>query len=71
VSSSHPQAKRDRIDWTDLTGESWILAAIDSIARTILEDEFRQGGLMVPDAAVATHSMQLRMQPQLESISPL
>src|SRR5260370_34455068 len=51
-----------RIDWADLTGESWILAATDSIARTILEDEFRQRGLTVPDAAIATYSMQLRLQ---------
>ena len=34
----------------------------DSIARTILEDEFRQRGLTVPDAAIATYSMQLRLQ---------
>jgi DNA-binding transcriptional LysR family regulator len=62
VSSTHPLAMRDRIDWADLTGESWILAATDSIARTILEDEFRQRGLTVPEAAIATYSMQLRLQ---------
>jgi DNA-binding transcriptional LysR family regulator len=62
ASSTHPLAMRDRIDWADLTGEAWILAATDSIARTILEDEFRQRGLTVPDAAIATYSMQLRLQ---------
>jgi DNA-binding transcriptional LysR family regulator len=62
TSSTHPLATRDRIDWADLTGEIWILAATDSIARTILEDEFRQRGLTVPDAAIATYSMLLRLQ---------
>jgi DNA-binding transcriptional LysR family regulator len=59
---SHPFAKRDRIDWADLTEASWILAATDSVARTILEDEFRRRGLPLPDAAIATYSMQLRLQ---------
>jgi len=62
ASSTHPLAKRDRVDWADLTGEAWILAATDSIARIPLEDEFRQRGLAVPDAAVATYSMELRLQ---------
>ena len=31
VSSTHPLAVRGRVDWTDLTGESWILAATDSV----------------------------------------
>jgi DNA-binding transcriptional LysR family regulator len=60
--SSHPFAMRDRIDWVDLTEASWILAATDSVARTILEDEFRRRGLPLPDAAIATYSMQLRLQ---------
>ncbi|WP_375788596.1 LysR family transcriptional regulator [Bradyrhizobium sp. Pha-3] len=62
TSSTHPLAARKRIDWADLTGESWILAATDSMARITLEDEFRQRGLKVPDAAIATYSMQLRQQ---------
>jgi DNA-binding transcriptional LysR family regulator len=62
ASSTHPLAMRGRVDWADLTGEPWILAATDSIARTILEDEFRRRGLTVPDAAIATYSMQLRLQ---------
>jgi len=62
VGSTHPLAMRDQIDWADLTKEPWILAATDSIARTILEDEFRQRSLTVPDAAIATYSMQLRLQ---------
>jgi DNA-binding transcriptional LysR family regulator len=62
VGSTHPLAMQDQIDWADLTKEPWILAATDSIARTVVEDEFRRRGLMVPDAAIAVYSMQLRLQ---------
>jgi DNA-binding transcriptional LysR family regulator len=60
--STHPLAARDRIEWTELTGATWILAATDSIARIILEDEFRQRGLTVPDAAIGIYSVQPRLQ---------
>lgn len=62
ASSTHHVASWSEVNWSDLTGETWILAATDSIARLILEDQFRQRGLPVPDAAVATYSMQLRLQ---------
>ena len=50
ASSTHHLARRNEVNWSDLTGETWILAATDSIARLILEDQFRQRGLPVPDA---------------------
>jgi DNA-binding transcriptional LysR family regulator len=62
ASSVHPLAMRDQVDWADLTGEAWILAPTDSMARTILEGEFRRRSLTVPEAAIATYSMQLRLQ---------
>jgi DNA-binding transcriptional LysR family regulator len=61
-SSVHPLAMREEIDWADLTGEAWILAPTDSMARTILEGEFTRRGLTAPDAVIATYSMQLRLQ---------
>jgi DNA-binding transcriptional LysR family regulator len=62
TSAQNRWANQRDIDLTELAEEPWILAPPHNVARTLLEDAFRDKGLEPPRPRVTTYSMQLRMQ---------
>jgi DNA-binding transcriptional LysR family regulator len=57
-----PWAKRRNLKLADLMGEPWVLAQPGSLARSIQDQVFRNGGLEPPSATVMTVSLHLYMR---------
>jgi DNA-binding transcriptional LysR family regulator len=57
-----PWAKRRNLKLADLMGEPWVLAQPGSLARSIQDQVFRNGGLEPPAATVMTVSLHLYMR---------
>jgi DNA-binding transcriptional LysR family regulator len=55
-------AKRRNLTLADLIGEPWVLAQPGSLARSLQDDVFRNGGLEPPPATVLTVSLHLYMR---------
>jgi DNA-binding transcriptional LysR family regulator len=59
---THPLAAMMSLDWQALARANWILASRDNLARTMLAEALAAKGHDLPEPAVTTYSMHLRLQ---------
>jgi len=62
ASASHPLAGRPTVKLSDLAGERWTLSESSLLAQQRLRRTFLEAGLPVPQVAVETRSLRLRLQ---------
>jgi DNA-binding transcriptional LysR family regulator len=60
--SGHPFAGPRSPDWEALACANWMLASRDNMARTIVTEAFKANGVALPEPAITTYSMHLRLQ---------
>jgi DNA-binding transcriptional LysR family regulator len=62
VRRQHPLARKRHVDWAELVKWPWVLQALASPARVLLEEEFARAGVPTPEDAIECTSIFATLQ---------